>query len=348
MLEVLPDEVARLSAWSSVRGKALPERRGTRDAPFVLMAPSAAHLPPGWQVNPSARSRRAPLVAFGLAGLALSVVGALRSAATTDQVRDAIGFSAVALTAALGKSDRWRTRPALVLAFGVAVATTAASAIAHWSIEYALAGTTSATFVFTTAFAVMPLPFAADEVYAAVTRAYEDVGARSSVFSGRHGARPTDTAAYVAGAGAIVVGMWLLLVPGFVGSQAGMHARVIGAPVIAIGALTLARVTRACRWGNAVIGAWLLAAPLLYGYQLRGAIQAIIAGISLLMVSVALADPEPSACEGVDVEARLHACEDERADRWIRHCARRGFVHEDEHGRIGADDRREGDLARHA
>lgn len=262
------------------------------------MTPSDVDVPPGWKVDPSAPGQRAPVVALGLVGLAVStfsalhargIVGVWEPLLRSDEsgwVRpaveapspelDLVGFACVVATTLLGGRARWRTSPWLVGATALAVAFTVVSAVWRWSVQYASIGMTSTLFLLTAASAVAITPLVADEVYAALFR-------RGAVAPGT-AARLDDDVGYVSGAGAILVGLWLLVAP--LPTRAALHAHLLGAVVIAIGALSLAKVARSARWLNAALGALLMLSPLLVAYTLRGAIHMLVSGLLLLVVSV--------------------------------------------------------------
>lgn len=253
--------------------------------PMRGCAASAPAGPPGWPVNPSAPGQRAPVVAVGLAGLAVSIASATPSLG--------FGFVGVTIGALVGGRDRWRRRPAVVLGLDAAAAFVATSAVARWSASYVAKGTTSVGALLATALAVAMLPLIAAEAQASLARALARCEVSRVLVSDRLGARASTLAGYASGAGAIAVGAWLLVVPASVACPlSAAHAHSVGAWTIVIGAQSLSRVARGVRWLNATVGGWLLCAPLLYGYELRGSMHSIIVGITLLVLSVVLAAPE--------------------------------------------------------
>lgn len=107
-----------------------------------------AHTPPGWDSNPSAWSERLPLVALALVGFAISVYLSLFQFGVTGSVWEpffgsgsreiltsgvshvlpvpdatlgAFSYLLDAVTGAIGGRERWRTRPWIVVIFGLAV-----------------------------------------------------------------------------------------------------------------------------------------------------------------------------------------------------------------------------------
>ena len=236
---------------------------------------------------------------------------------------DLIGFAAIVLLTMLGGADRWRTRPKLVLANAAAVGLTAGALVVRWTWQYLELGTTSTLFFLTAAAAVAMLPLVADEAYAAgvgwrglasdderLTELKEEEeeeeeegeeADEAGVIPRSH-PRPrpelrrlqkTDWSGYLAGVGGVVVGLALLLVPVTMFSwRAAKHGHLLGGLVAAVGALSLARAARPARWLNVGIGAWLLVAPLAFGYGLRGTVYSIVMGLSLMVVSTLLAEPD--------------------------------------------------------
>ncbi|AUV84033.1 vitamin K epoxide reductase [Salinigranum rubrum] len=106
------------------------------------------HTPPGWDQNPSAWSERLPLVALALVGVAISVYLSLFQFGITNSVWEpffgdgsrtiltsktshvlpipdaalgALSYLLDAVTGVIGGTERWRTRPWVVIIFGMAV-----------------------------------------------------------------------------------------------------------------------------------------------------------------------------------------------------------------------------------
>ena len=201
---------------------------------------------------------------------------------------DLIGFAAILLLTLVGGDERWRKQPGIVLAAGAAVALTSTALVARWTWQYDVLGTTSTLFFVMMAAAVAMLPLVADEVYVAAVGRERLARQRNEAPSGR-----TEWSGYLAGAGGLLVGLALLIVPiGMSSARAAKHGHLVGALVAAIGALSLARVARPVRWLNVGIGAWLVVAPLAFGYGVRGALYSMIAGLFLMVVSTVLAEPE--------------------------------------------------------
>ena len=107
-----------------------------------------AHTPPGWSGNPSSWSQRIPIVVLALVGVAISgylaafQLGMIRSVwepffgngsrviltssvshvlPIPDAALGAISYLLDAVTGVIGGRERWRTRPWIVVVFGLAV-----------------------------------------------------------------------------------------------------------------------------------------------------------------------------------------------------------------------------------
>lgn len=275
------------------------------------MAICDVSAPPGWEINPSAKGQRAPLVALGLVGLALSVLSLLRArglvvgewqaiptvtrggwilheARVPSPELDVVGFLLVVLTSALGSESRWRTSRGWTLASGLLVLALGLSAATRWTTQYAVTGATSVAFFLTTAVALALVPLASDEVYAALTRGRSPRGSAS--LPGGFGRRVTHASPYLGAGGAILVGLWLLASP-YDPSPESLHTHLAGGAVVTIGALSLARVAHGIRWVNAGLALVMLVSPLYFGYSLRGALLLVIAGLMLLAATIAFDEP---------------------------------------------------------
>ena len=106
------------------------------------------HVPPGWSSNPSSWGERIPIVVLALVGVAISTylglfqIGVLNSVwepffgngsrriltssashvlPIPDAILGAFSYLLDAVTGAIGGEDRWRTRPWIVVIFGMAV-----------------------------------------------------------------------------------------------------------------------------------------------------------------------------------------------------------------------------------
>jgi uncharacterized membrane protein len=130
---------------------------GARGTGADARTAAARDVPPGWSYNPAAWSQRLPLVGLALVGAIIAgylalhqygIVGPVwepffgdgseRVLASplsfalpiSDAALGALGYVADAVAGAVGSPSRWRTRPWLVLLFGVFVGPLGAISIA--------------------------------------------------------------------------------------------------------------------------------------------------------------------------------------------------------------------------
>lgn len=109
---------------------------------------NSKEIPPGWDYNPSTWPQRLPLVFVAILGVAIASYLSLYQLKITDHVWDpffgnqtekiltstvsrllpipdallgAFGYLVDALTGVIGDTDRWKTKPWIVIVFGVAV-----------------------------------------------------------------------------------------------------------------------------------------------------------------------------------------------------------------------------------
>jgi uncharacterized membrane protein len=112
------------------------------------MANKQMNIPPGWSYNPSSWSQRWPLIAIAIIGFGIAMYLALfqlkiissvwdpffgngsekvltseisRALPVPDALLGAFGYLLDVITGAIGKTDRWRTKPWMVILFGIAV-----------------------------------------------------------------------------------------------------------------------------------------------------------------------------------------------------------------------------------
>jgi uncharacterized membrane protein len=127
---------------------------GKTAAPPAVREP---HIPPGWSYNPAAWSQRLPLVGLALVGAIIASYLALHqyglvgpvwepffgdgservltsplsfALPVSDATLGALGYVADAIAGAAGSPSRWRTKPWLVLLFGIFVGPLGAISIA--------------------------------------------------------------------------------------------------------------------------------------------------------------------------------------------------------------------------
>jgi hypothetical protein len=265
--------------------------------------------------------QRVPIVALGLVGLSsaswmtLAQLGVVSSVwepirATSSQglplevmmpPYPAISAGAFLLSVAcllVGGSARWKTHPWIVLASAAFVIATAGFALARFAAQFGSTARTSTLFVFATASAIAMVPLVVDEAYAAIARIHDrssrfrpasyGIGPERHVGEFVHGSE-----SYVPGGVGILVGVGLLLLGTMLNEPAAAHARVTGVIVAALGAMSLAEVTRWVRWGNVGIGLLILGSPLLMGYGVTATIHAVLAGLLLASGSTWNGEPAP-------------------------------------------------------
>ncbi len=112
------------------------------------MAEKPENIPPGWDYNPSAWPQRWPIIAIAFIGFEIAAYLGLfqlnliatvwdpffgggsekvltsqlsRALPVPDAVLGAFGYLLDVVTGAIGKADRWRTKPWIVILFGFAV-----------------------------------------------------------------------------------------------------------------------------------------------------------------------------------------------------------------------------------
>lgn len=112
------------------------------------METKTLHIPPAWDFNPSAWSQRIPLLIYALVGFLISLylglyqLGIFESVwepffgdgsrkvlhssisnllLVPDALLGAFGYLVDALTGAIGSESRWKTKPWIVILFGLAI-----------------------------------------------------------------------------------------------------------------------------------------------------------------------------------------------------------------------------------
>jgi hypothetical protein len=87
----------------------------------------------------------------------------------------------------------------------------------------------------------------------------------------------------------VAVGIWLMAAPAalrYEGTLAADHDRVVGPVLASFACIAMWEVTRPLRWGNAVIGAWLLAAPWVLGFPPVATVNSMAAGAVVVGLSL--------------------------------------------------------------
>ncbi len=83
------------------------------------------------------------------------------------------------------------------------------------------------------------------------------------------------------------IGVWLLASPDILGytGLARMNNQIIGAWMATFGLIAMSESVRAVRWGNAVLGLWLVCAPFMLDYPDERACGSIVTGIAAIALS---------------------------------------------------------------
>ncbi len=156
---------------------------------------SVGTTPAGWDTNPSAWNQRLPIVAVALLGtavatyLALFQIGVIGSVwepffgrgseriltsrvshvlPIPDAALGALGYLLDAMTGAIGGTDRWRTKPWLVVLFGIAVGPLGAVSILLVILQPVLFSTFCTLCLGSAAISVAMIGPALDEVLASL------------------------------------------------------------------------------------------------------------------------------------------------------------------------------------
>lgn len=202
----------------------------------------------------------------------------------------AVSYLLEILMAVMGTRDRWRTMPWMVTFFGILVIPLGAVSIYFIIIQPLLLGTWSTLALMAALAMLIMIPFALDEVIAmgqflhwahcrgkplvrtffkgdAVDAGAADPGdvmtsPRSAWNDSRRGLTVPWTLAASVGLGAL-----LMLSRVLAGAEDGIAntLHVAGALAITVSIIALAEVARALRFLNVLLGAWVLAAPFVYG-----------------------------------------------------------------------------------
>jgi hypothetical protein len=85
------------------------------------------------------------------------------------------------------------------------------------------------------------------------------------------------------------LGIWLMVAPAILDLHglARAHAHVVGPLVVTFAAIAISQVTRSVRRVNALLGVFLVLAPLLFGYGFSSAaVHSIVVGIATFALSL--------------------------------------------------------------
>lgn len=93
-----------------------------------------------------------------------------------------------------------------------------------------------------------------------------------------------------------LVGLWLMVAPALIGTfseTASANNRIFGPIVVAIGVIALWEVMRSVRFGNTLIGIWMLIACLVLGYQDAALISNALSAVIIIALSLVRGEHDP-------------------------------------------------------
>jgi uncharacterized membrane protein len=152
-------------------------------------------IPPGWDYNPSSWSQRIPLVIIALIGFLIAlylglyqlelfsfvwepffgngsemVLNSFISEAfpVPDALLGAFGYLLDVVTGIIGKTDRWKTRPWIVILFGIAVGPLGFVSVLLVIFQPVLVGAWCALCIVTAVISVVMISPAMDELLASM------------------------------------------------------------------------------------------------------------------------------------------------------------------------------------
>lgn len=85
----------------------------------------------------------------------------------------------------------------------------------------------------------------------------------------------------------VTIGLWLMAAPGVFGYGPPMSTvdRVVGPLIVTCALIAYSEATRAVRWGNFVLGAWLVLAPLALSHGLATTMQSVSTGLVVMLLA---------------------------------------------------------------
>ena len=86
----------------------------------------------------------------------------------------------------------------------------------------------------------------------------------------------------------VALGLWLMAAPavlGHVGTTAGDSDRLVGPLIASIAFIAASEITRPVRWVNLAGAVWLVVAPWIFGFPMSAAINDVIVGIAVGVLS---------------------------------------------------------------
>lgn len=259
------------------------------------------HVPPGWEHDPSAWRERLPIVALALAGaavagyLTLYQIGAIdevwepffgggseriltssvsRVLPIPDAALGLLAYLADAITGLIGGRGRWRTRPLIVILFGLAVGPLGAVSVLLVVLQPLLFGTWCTLCLVSAAISLAMIGPAMDEVLASLQMMRL---APTTPRRERTGSRAAQVAAL--GIGLLVAAAPAIL--GYAGPAAVAH-QVLGALTASIAIVAVFEVTRGMRRLHVLGAAGLIVTGAMAPDA--GAVMVALAGAASLLV----------------------------------------------------------------
>jgi len=318
---------------------ALSRPAQTVSAVAALTGPT---VPAGWDASPSSWSQRLPVIILAFVGLFCSLYMGAYQLEYIDHIWDPFfsgdpdqpsgtvqvitsdiseafpvpdaGLGAVVymleiLLGVIGSTQRWRTMPWVVAAFGVLIVPLGIVSITFIIIQPILIGTWCALCLIAAAAMLLQIAYASNEFVATAQFLRRRKQAGESLlrvfFNGDTDQgetrfeqddfqrNPKLIVADILGEGVtvpwnlvlcILVGVWLMFTRVTLGHEGGMANadHLIGAFVITVSVIALGEVARAVRYLNIALGVALLITPFVYGVGLASMIATLAAGLILI------------------------------------------------------------------
>lgn len=84
------------------------------------------------------------------------------------------------------------------------------------------------------------------------------------------------------------LGVWLMAAPAVFGSPKfiSTNFQIAGPLIISFATIAIWQATRPLRWVNLVLGAWLIVSPLVLGYGSIEAINSVVVGVAVALLSL--------------------------------------------------------------
>jgi uncharacterized membrane protein len=160
-----------------------------------FMADTAINIPPGWDYNPSSWKQRWPLIAIAFIGFEIALYLGLfqlevistvwepffsdgsekvltsevsKALPIPDALLGAFSYLLDVVTGAIGKTDRWRTKPWIVILFGIAVGPLGLVSVLLVILQPVLVGAWCTLCIVTAIISVFMISPALDEMLASL------------------------------------------------------------------------------------------------------------------------------------------------------------------------------------